>query len=220
MLWLMLLPAASADATGRLAVDIEQQLRTSILTDAAEYVIMIPNSVSSLPSDYDSIRVEPLGDSRPLGACWIKVFFFSNDGVFQTANLNLQINLFQDVLVAKEPIKVGQTLTPKLFDLSRREVTTLTDPPVFLPKELEGMSAARPVAAGKTLTQSLMQKQEIIKRGDLVTIEYDAANLKITASGEAKEPGSQGETIKVRNVSSNRIISAVVQDEKTVKISK
>lgn len=220
MLWLMLLPAASADASGRLAVDIEQQLRTSILTDGAEYVITIPNTVSSLPSDYDSIRVEPLGDTRPLGACWIKVFFFSNDGVTQTANLNLQINLFQNVLVAKEPIRTGETLTSDLFVLTRREVTTLSDPPVVVAKELEGMSAARPIVAGKTLTHSFMQKQEIIKRGDLVTIEYDAANLKITASGEAKEPGSQGETIKVKNISSNRIISAVVQDEKTVKISK
>ncbi len=220
MLLLMLLPAASADASGRLAVDIEQQLRATILADGNEYIIAIPAYVSTLPSDYDSIRVEPLGDSKLFGSCWIKLYFYQKGSVYQTANLNLQINMYQQVLVAREPIKAGQTLTAGQFDVVRREITSLTDPAVTSAGELIGMSASRQLPSGKTLTESFLRKEEIVKRGDLVTIEYGNGNIKITATGEAKEPGSQGEMIKVKNIASNKIISAVVQDERTVKVSK
>jgi flagella basal body P-ring formation protein FlgA len=220
MLCLLQLPVASVDASGSLANDIEKQLRATALADGNEYLITIPATAASLPSVYDSIKVEPLGDSRPLGSCWIRVFFYANDGIAQTANLNLQINLFEKVLVAKEPIKQGQSLTPDLFEVSRREVTSLADPPVVLPEELNGKSAARQIVAGRTMTQSCMQKEELVKRGDMVSIEYASGGIKITASGEAKEAGRLGETIKVKNLASSRIISAVVQDEKTVRISK
>jgi len=188
--------------------------------DGNEYLITVPAFVSTLPSVYDSIKVEPLGDARPLGNCWVKVYFFKSDGIFQTANLNLQINLYQKVLAARESIKQGQNLTPELFDVVRREVTSLADPPIVSPRELVGKSAARQIVVGKTLTHSCLQKQEIVKRGDLVSIEYSSGSIKITASGEAKEAGGLGETIKVKNMSSSKIISAVVQDDKTVKINK
>ncbi len=220
MLCLMLLPVASSDASGSPASDIEQQLRAGVLRDGNEYLITIPAVASSLPSVYDSLKVEPLGDARPLGSCWVKVYLFKNNGIFQTTNLNLQINLFQKVLVARESIKQGQDLTPELFDVARREVTSLADPPIVSPRELDGKSAARAMVAGRTLTQSFLRKQEIVKRGDVVSIEYSSCSIKITASGEAKESGCLGETIKVKNVSSSRIISAVVQDERTVKINK
>jgi flagellar basal body P-ring formation protein FlgA len=216
----MLLSVAFTNATGSPASDIEQQLRAGMPGDGNEYLITIPAFASSLPSVYDSLKVEPLGDARPLGSCWVKVYFFKDNGIFQTANLNLQINLFQKVLVARESIKQGQDLTPELFDVARREVTSLADPPIVSPRELDGKSATRAMAAGKTLTQSFMQKQEIVKRGDMVSIEYVSGSIKITASGEAKESGCQGETIKVKNMSSSKIISAVVQDDKTVKINK
>lgn len=220
MLCLMPLPAVSADAAGSLAGDIEMRLRATALADGNEYLITVPSTVSSLPSAYDSIRVEPLGDSRPLGSCWVKVFFFRSGSIFQTANLNLQVNLFQKVLVAKEAIKQGQSLTPDLFELSRREVSSLADPPVTSLNELEGKAAARQIVAGKSLTQSCIQREELVKRGATVSIEYAKGGVRITAAGEAKEAGRLGETIRVKNVASNRIISAVVQDEKTVRISK
>jgi flagellar basal body P-ring formation protein FlgA len=220
LLCLTLLPVASTDASGSLASDIEHQLRAEMPQDGNEYLITVPAFVSTLPSVYDSIKVEPLGDARPLGNCWVKVYFFKSDGIFQTANLNLQINLYQKVLAARESIKQGQNLTPELFDVVRREVTSLADPPIVSPRELVGKSAARQIVVGKTLTHSCLQKQEIVKRGDLVSIEYSSGSIKITASGEAKEAGGLGETIKVKNMSSSKIISAVVQDDKTVKINK
>jgi flagella basal body P-ring formation protein FlgA len=216
----MLLPAASLDATGSTTSDIEQQLRAGLPQDGNEYLITIPAFAATLPTTYDSLKVEPLGDARPFGNCWVKVYFFRNDGIFQTTNLNLQVSLFQNVLVAKKSIKQGENLTSELFDVARREVTSLADPPIVSPGELEGMSATRAMASGKTLTQSFLKKQEIVKRGDLVSIEYSSGSIKITASGEVKESGCLGETIKVKNMSSSKIISAVVQDEKTVKINK
>jgi flagella basal body P-ring formation protein FlgA len=220
MLCLLPLPVASADAAGSLASDIETKLRATALADGNEYLVTIPTTVNSLPSEYDSIRVEPLGDSKPLGSCWVKVFFFAKGSVSQSANLNIQINLFQKILIAKESIRQGQNLSAELFEIARREVSSLSDPAVTSVEELSGKSAARQIVAGKALTQSCLQRRELVKRGDMVSIQYAQGGVKITASGEAKESGHLGESIKVKNMASSRIISAVIQDEKTVTINK
>ena len=51
MLWIVLLAVIPVQATGNLATDIEQQLRASYLNDGSEYVVTIPNFVTTLPSE-------------------------------------------------------------------------------------------------------------------------------------------------------------------------
>lgn len=215
---LMLIPALSLGSSAKLATDIERELRATVLNQDSEYMITLPAFVSTLPSEYDSIKVEPLGDSQMLGSCLVKTYFFRGGTVLQATNLNVQINLYRQVLVAQTTIKKDESLVADQFAFSRRDVTTLTDPPILSTGELTGTRAVRPISQGKMLTQSLIAKEDLIKRGDRVTIEYSSGSFKVTAAGEATQPGSRGDLIRVKNISSNKIVSAEVQNEQSVKV--
>ena len=216
----MLVPAVLLGAAGNIAVDVQHALRSSVLQGDGEYVITLPSTINSLPQHYDSLRTELLGESQPIGSTWIKIYFFENDATFQTVTVNVQITKYQDVLVSKRPINRQELLLPDGFDLVRKEITTLSDPPVSSFEELKDMEASRQIPQGKMLTRSLMAKEELIKRGASVTIEYVSGSIKVTATGEAKQSGSRGDVIKVRNLNSNKIISAEVQDEQSVKVTR
>lgn len=55
-----------------------------------------------------------------------------------------------------------------------------------------------------------------VKRGENVVIKIDKPNFSIKMEGKALEDGNTGKLIRVLNISSNKIIKGVVQDDKTV----
>ncbi len=73
-----------------------------------------------------------------------------------------------------------------------------------------GTLATRPVAAGKPLSNSGLTQPKWIKRGDQVMIIANSHGVSAKMAGTAMGDGSKGQQIKVRNLSSNRIIRAKV----------
>lgn len=58
----------------------------------------------------------------------------------------------------------------------------------------------------------------IVRSGERVTMVVRAGGLNVTASGEALQPGAAGQTIRVRNVDSQRVLSARVTGPGTVEV--
>ena len=56
----------------------------------------------------------------------------------------------------------------------------------------------------------------VIERNQTVVIRIDRAGLVVTAMGKAMQQGKLGENIKVRNVDSQRVILAKVNEDGTV----
>jgi flagella basal body P-ring formation protein FlgA len=189
-------------------------------SDHYEYIITIPQLHASLPTDYDSLAVQLQGDNRPFGNCWVKLYFYQDGVVANSANLGVQVKWFQPVRISAETIQRGDPLDDDMFAIMQRELKTLADPPISVETKLEGLEATRTIREGITLTESLVQPEQVVGRGDRVTILYTSGALSITAMGEARESGSKGEIIRVRNTSTRKTIYAEVQDEQSVKIVK
>jgi len=220
MLWLTLLPVVLHGITGSPALDIEQQLRDQFLDPEQEYRISIPETLQPPTGGYDYLRLEPFPGAEPRGSFLVKVRFFKDAEVAQTATVNIRISLYRDVYVSACRVKSKQALDSEMFELVKRDITTLRDQPVESLEEMVDMCAARVIQYGKILTRSMLKREEVIKRGDPVQIEYISGALTITAVGEAKQAGAVGDLIKIKNISSRKIILAEVVDEKSVRIIK
>jgi flagella basal body P-ring formation protein FlgA len=83
---------------------------------------------------------------------------------------------------------------------------------------LIGKRTRRPVDAGTVLRQELVELPPIVKNGDRVRIIAETAGLRISALGQVKQKGCQGELIQVMNLDSNKVIHARVVDAQTVRI--
>ncbi|MCK4856462.1 MAG: flagellar basal body P-ring formation protein FlgA [candidate division Zixibacteria bacterium] len=220
MLWLILLPVVVQAAAGRMDIDVEQAIRENYLDDKHEYVITVPNTTTVPRGGYDYLKVEPLPGAVPQGSYLVKVSFYRGGRLLKSANLAVRVSIFQEVLVAHERIKRGRLLRAELFKTSKRDVTKLRDRPPISVAEFEAMCAARTIARGHVITAAMIAKQKVVKRGDLVRIQYQRGPLSLTAAGEARQAGGQGDLIKAKNLSSGKIIMAEVQDEQEVRVIK
>ncbi len=82
-----------------------------------------------------------------------------------------------------------------------------------------GLVAKRGIAANTVLRPSMMghlKPDVIVKRNQNVIIRMERPGLSVTAVGKAMQKGSVGEYVKVRNVDSQRLILARVNEDGTV----
>ena len=63
---------------------------------------------------------------------------------------------------------------------------------------------------GRMLRAGDVQREEIVAKGDLVTIVYEAPGLLITLRGRANEAGAMGDVVSVTNPQSKRVLQGKV----------
>jgi flagella basal body P-ring formation protein FlgA len=119
------------------------------------------------------------------------------------------------VVTVKE-ITAGQTL---VADNTRIERIISDDPEPadwVLPY---GLVAARNLPEGTVIAQGMVKTPKqpvVIERNQNVVIRIDRDGLVVTATGKAMQQGKLGENIKVRNIDSQRVILAKVNEDGTV----
>lgn len=74
---------------------------------------------------------------------------------------------------------------------------------------LIGMAAKRPLRAGVPLRTSDIQQPDIVRKGDLVTVAFEAPGLSLSIRGKALEDGKYGQAVRVMNTQTNRTFEGV-----------
>jgi len=86
------------------------------------------------------------------------------------------------------------------------------------PDNVIGMVLSRNISAGKVITPRLIQMPKLIKRGESVTLLAKTPYLAVRMKGKAMEDGTMGQLIKVRNISSNRVVEGIVAKASIVEV--
>jgi len=76
----------------------------------------------------------------------------------------------------------------------------------------------RALTTGEAILQSDLVSQNMVRRGDVLTLDYARGNVRMTTKVEALADGSPGDTIAVRNLQTKRQVYATVRDGGTVEI--
>lgn len=70
--------------------------------------------------------------------------------------------------------------------------------------ELAGMAARRPLRAGQPIRLADLQRIIAVKRGDVVTLVYEAPGITLTTTARAEAAGAVGDSITLTNSQSKR----------------
>jgi len=132
---------------------------------------------------------------------------------YQTIRLGFKIRRFANVVVTTKPLTRYHILTPLDIKIVEREVSYLNPVPL---DEVMGKRLKIALEDGRILTYDLIEIPPLIKRGDVVTIKREDEFLIIGAKGIAREDGRLGDKIRVENTTSKKIITGIVEDDKTV----
>lgn len=115
-----------------------------------------------------------------------------------------------EVIVPLKTVARGELLTDQDVTIERRPRDGQTGDLVNEVAAAVGKMAKRQLAAGQPLRNSDIQRQEVIARGDLVTMVYEGPGVTLTLRGKATEAGAPGDTIAILNPTSKRVVQGVV----------
>jgi flagellar basal body P-ring formation protein FlgA len=114
------------------------------------------------------------------------------------------------VVVAKQAIARGAVVTPDDVRVEQRNHADVPDDALTAPEEAIGKETKVALAAAEPLPRAALVDPPVIKKGDLVTMLVETSAMRLSATGEALEPGPVGGTIKVRNRTSKQAVAGRV----------
>lgn len=113
-----------------------------------------------------------------------------------------------DVLTYARSIAVGELIGPE--DLVWGKAATAPSDAPHEPEQVIGLAARRPLRAGAAVAAHDLSAAQVIKAGQTVTISFEADGISLAVQGAALAAGGVGETIRIENTASKKVILAVV----------
>lgn len=76
--------------------------------------------------------------------------------------------------------------------------------------DLVGMSPLRTLSAGRPVRQGEIRQPIMVAKGSIVSMTYMTDRMVLTAQGKAMQDGSKGDTVRIQNAKTHKMIDGVV----------
>ena len=130
-----------------------------------------------------------------------------------------EVRLYRDVVVMRRPMARKSKLAADDLSLREEDVSQLRQTYLTDISQATGQTLKRGVASGDILTSNLLQPSSLIKRGDRVVIVARSGDFFVKMQGEALSDGAKGQQIRIRNITSDRVIRARVVGPSEVEVA-
>ena len=130
---------------------------------------------------------------------------------------SFQINAIIDSLSAVGSIKSGEVIDKNNTTITQIPLTKNMALPVSA--DILGQYEAKSfIAGGASIVASKITPKIIVRKGDILSVDYKNSDINITFSVKATQDGAKGQTIRAENTQSNRELNVIILDSKTAKI--
>lgn len=173
-------------------------VRISIGLVAARFPRCAPQHLTALP----------FGNPNPYGAQTVQLHCDAPQR--WSVYLQADVDWPQQVVVAAHAIAPGHTLVAGDLQLLQRDRAALPPGAVQDESQVEGRVLRLGIAAGQSITESMLAGPRLIHYGQAVSLIAEGDGVRLEALGIALQDGSQGQTVLVRNAQSGKVVSGVV----------
>ena len=218
LILLLLVCSVSADT---LTVDqaIIAQMFDDYQLDSEFFEIeILSNRLNLQEYNNEELFIKPITLKDPIGLFTVLVTVLKDGEEIETSQVRMRIQKFENVLVTNDRLKRHDELTAENTSIERIETTSLRTKPFYTLEETMGYQLKGTVQKSVPLTSAMLEKIPDIMSGSETTIVYLSSAFKITADGVALQSGSEGDFIRVKNKTSNKIIVARIIDSDHVAI--
>lgn len=129
-----------------------------------------------------------------------------------------QVHVYGDAVVLTRPVARGAPIPSLALRVERRDLGTLAAGALQDPAAAVGMLPRRALPQGAVLSAAMLEAAPLVRRGQQVTIQAEITGLSVKSAGEALADGSQGELVRVRNLLTNKVITAIVMAPGEVRV--
>lgn len=140
----------------------------------------------------------------------------ADGNVLRRVSGTAKLTLWITAPAAARPLNKGETISPDAITFMRVNAGQLKD----MPWDGQGgpWQVIRSIGTGETILQSDIASKSMVRRGNILTLNFSRGNLHMTIQVEALADGEPGQTIPVRNLQTKKQVYATVTDGGTVEI--
>ncbi len=135
-----------------------------------------------------------------------------------TVYVPLKVKLIKPVVVAAKALSANQVLLPADLTIAQRDVAAFNQPYLQRPDRLIGQQLKYPVSMGAAINLQSVRPKKVVRRGDLITLVVETANMEVKMNGTAMSDAAVGQRIRVKNSSSKRVVEGIVESPGVVKL--
>ena len=171
-----------------------------------------------LPTGTLTYRIVPKRNEDFLGRTILALHLFVDGEPVRRLWVNATVSVTSDVVTVIRPLGKNQPIKPADLSVERRDLAALPSDTISRIEDAMGNRTTRMIYPNTVLQTSMISSPPLVKRGDMVKIVANAGAMTITATGMVKQQGCIGETVRVVNTDSKRIITARVTGPGAVEV--
>jgi flagella basal body P-ring formation protein FlgA len=176
-----------------------------------DIVIEPAGDVDAVTSSEDAVAVPVSCDTSLFPAPLpTRVDIVVNGMVERSLVVKCRVRLYKTMAQAAHLIERGHVFAPTDVVFMRRELQSLQQTGINAFDGLEGCRSRARILPGRLISNDLVEKIPLIRRGEKVAIEASSDNCSVSVQGVAQEDGTAGEYIKVANLSSRKLLIAEI----------
>jgi flagella basal body P-ring formation protein FlgA len=199
---------------------IRKALRDTDLFQGREGVIkdiLIPKDLVA-PAGTVSFRVKFPENLAVSNTIPVSVSVFVDNTYYRKIWTTLKAEVLQEVLVLKYAMRRHQRITAENVQQISMNVADIPQNAITIDQDIIGQRVTKSLLPGTVLRTDTVELPPLVKRGDMVILQAASGVLQVTALGQAKSNGQQGERIRIVNIDTNKELYGYVVDAKTVKV--
>ena len=173
-----------------------------------------------------NVEVRPVLSGEPkVGAVQVRFGAYESGKLLQTFTAAVVTTIEKELPIARVPLKPGTILRKEHFSLSKRRFQT--EQALHATRDVVGKEVARTIRPGQLidngsirLADTQKQKPIVIRRRSLVRLVAKKNGLTVSIpQAEALDDGAVGDTIRVRNLQSRKVVSGRVESSNSIRVS-
>lgn len=124
-----------------------------------------------------------------------------------------QVMVYRYIPVAARAVQRGEQLNASHLADNLVNISSIRQGYALTNEDIVGKEAKRNIGQGEPFKSNSLDAPTAIKRGESVTLQAQAGSIKVLSSGVALADGRVGQKIRVRNSSSERIVTGIVLNQ-------
>ncbi len=183
----------------------------------AKMNLFIPSDVSRYAPCPDALTVSlPGGERIDLNRLRFDVRCEGPQG--WDVAVTVKPDVYLPVVIAKNSLERGQVLSASDVSIKKLNISSTRGNYLTDPDEAIGLTVKRRIRELQPIALTQLESPVLVERGQRVLMIAEQGGVEARTMGEAMKKGRKGEMIKVKNESSERVVSAIVADAGVVKM--
>ncbi len=163
-------------------------------------------------------KIDSRRDENYIGETYLILKHYSNGVLLREENIRTRIEVLRDFVVSVRNLIKDEIIATDDIMLKKKWVRSVPANAISGTEQVIGKAASHNIRQNTELTVNMFKEAVAVRRGKMVQILLSNGPMNITATGLSEEDGAEGSFVKVRNVSSNKVIYARVIGEAKVRV--